>query len=351
MKNYVILNFFVPLLIGAKDNANLTSFNKERRNITGNFILSKRELRLNNINYQKNYSTEIKQACILNAYLAGLFEGDGHIVLNRVKDSVGKTENNKELFDESRTITDKNIIKSVVIAITFNIKDLPLCEHLKKIIGGGWIRIKRKENACVLIFQTDKGVIKFVELINGYLRSPKLCKFNIVIDYLNKKYLLDIGKYEVDTTNINSNSWFAGFADADAGLQITIYKSGGYRCELRIEQRMIDPFSGLSYKPLFSKIAEFLGGKLYISIHNKTKEYFLVRCGSNKNLPLILNYFSLYSMYSSKRLDYNNWKEAVLLKLSGKNRLSENKKIVYNLKHSMNNKRTVFDWSHLIYLK
>lgn len=86
------------------------------------------------------------------------------------------------------------------------------------IIGHGWIRIKSKENACVLTLHTDSGVLKFVELINGYLRSPKLYKFNLVVDYLNKKYKLNLRKNEVDESDINSNSWFAGFVDADGGF-------------------------------------------------------------------------------------------------------------------------------------
>jgi hypothetical protein len=58
----------------------------------------------------------------------------------------------------------------------------------------------------VLILYTDAGLIKFVEFINGYLRSPKLFKFNLLIDYLNKKHALNIKKYELDTSNINDNS-------------------------------------------------------------------------------------------------------------------------------------------------
>lgn len=98
-----------------------------------------------------------------NTYLAGLFEGDGHITIS-----------NKEM---------KN--KKVTIGITFNLKDLPLCNHIKLKLGYGWIRIKNKENACVLLLNTDKGLIKFVNTINGYLCNPNINKFNLFIDYLN----------------------------------------------------------------------------------------------------------------------------------------------------------------------
>jgi LAGLIDADG endonuclease len=85
----------------------------------------------------------------------------------------------------------------------------------------------------------------------------------------------------------------------------TLKKKLRIGCEPRIEQRMIDPSSGLSYKPLFLKIAELLGTKLEISRHND-KNYYLVRGNNRKSLNLILNYFYFYNLYSSKYLDYKN---------------------------------------------
>ena len=239
-----------------------------------------------------------------------------------------------------------------MIGITFNLKDLPLCKHLKFILGEGWIRIKDKENACVLIFHTDNGVIKFIKLINGYLRGPKLYKFNLTVDYLNNKYSLSIPKYNVDTSDIQNNSWFAGFVDADGGfiIRYTDNKKLRIACELRIEQRMIDTISGLSYDPLFSIIAKFLGSKLEITLHN-SKNYFLVRGSNRKSLKIILNYFNSFSLYSSKYLDYNNWSYTAQLLLNDKAYIEENRKIIYELKHSMNSKRTLFNGDHLENLK
>jgi len=88
-------------------------------------------------------------------------------------------------------------------------------------------------------------------------------------------------------------------------LDIVIKKKLGIGCELRIEQKRIDPFSGSSYESLFLKIAEVLGTKLEISIQND-KSYYLVRGNNRKSLNLILNYFNLFSLYYSKYLDYKN---------------------------------------------
>jgi hypothetical protein len=73
-------------------------------------------------------------------------------------------------------------------------------------INHGWIRMKIKENPCVLTFHTNQGVIDFVRFVNGYLRTPKLYKLNLVIDYLNYKYDLKYIKHKPDYSDIGTNS-------------------------------------------------------------------------------------------------------------------------------------------------
>jgi hypothetical protein len=67
----------------------------------------------------------------IGSYLAGLFEGDGHIILS-----------------ESITVDSKVKNTSPYIAITFVNKDLPLINKLLEKYGGR-LRFKNKENAIV----------------------------------------------------------------------------------------------------------------------------------------------------------------------------------------------------------
>lgn len=67
----------------------------------------------------------------IGSYLAGLFEGDGHIVLSK-----------------SITVDSKVKNTSPYIAITFVNKDLPLINKLLEKFGGR-LRFKNKENAIV----------------------------------------------------------------------------------------------------------------------------------------------------------------------------------------------------------
>jgi hypothetical protein len=67
----------------------------------------------------------------IGSYLAGLFEGDGHIVLS------------KSITEDSKVLNT-----SPYIAITFVNKDLPLINKLLEKFGGR-LRFKNKENAIV----------------------------------------------------------------------------------------------------------------------------------------------------------------------------------------------------------
>lgn len=199
----------------------------------------------------------------LPAYLAGLWEGDGHVSFKRDKD---------------------NRIVGATLGITFHMKDLPLCKHLQKLLGGN-IRLKTDENACALSFQNRESLLKIVKLLSGNLRSPKLVKFNILIDFLNNVLDLNLSPETADSTPLSLNSWLAGFIDADGSFSIdysTNAKKFRIGVRLRIEQRMIDPYSGLSYETLFLQIAEFCWGNcnLKISTHNGEKKYYILAATS-----------------------------------------------------------------------
>jgi LAGLIDADG DNA endonuclease family protein len=76
-----------------------------------------------------------------NSYLAGLFEGDGHIWLPNIN---WKKKHNPRF------------------CITFALKNEPLAKKILEIIEYGHIRYKPKENACVLIVSPVKGLKKII---------------------------------------------------------------------------------------------------------------------------------------------------------------------------------------------
>ena len=277
-----------------------------------------------------------KKEIHLASYLAGLFEGDGHISISKP----GSKSNNLSL------------------SITFHIKDLPLAVKLKEVIGFGWIRIKKEDNACVLTFHTIEGLTYIVSLINSYLRTPKLIKFNELIDTLNLRYGTIIKKYSYQTQDFSQDAWLAGFAEADGSFGITftkketdesgkITKKRKVGCRFRIEQRMICPHSGESYEPLLKKIATFLDVNLNVVNRTSGNQYFNITAKSRKSLSILKNYFNTYPLFSSKYLDYLDWQKVVDLILSQTHYEDKNLDLVEELKNGMNHNRSNLNWDHL----
>ena len=136
----------------------------------------------------------------IGPYLAGLFEGDGHVSLSKIINSKGK-------------------ISYPYLAITFVNKDLPLINKLLELCGGR-LRHKTKENAIVWIVNTHKELISLINLMNGYLRTPKINKFNELIVWLNERYHYNIPIHYVDSSSLNSNGWLSCFIEADGAFKV-----------------------------------------------------------------------------------------------------------------------------------
>ena len=190
--------------------------------------------------------------------------------------------------------------------------------------------------------------------MNSYLRTPKLKKFNYLIDILNHKKGLTINKYSYPTQDFSEDGWLAGFSDADGSFGI-IYtkkeldKSGKttkkrrVACRLRIQQRMIDPYTNESYGVLFNKIALFLGVNLLVVTRNTGKQYFSMEAKSRESLSIVKNYFNTYPLFSSKYPDFLAWEKVVNLIIRQTHYEDENSDLIEELKGGMNNNRSNFN--------
>ncbi|TIB37412.1 hypothetical protein E3P86_02167 [Wallemia ichthyophaga] len=220
----------------------------------------------------------------LASYIAGLFEGDGHIWI------------------PSTTHAPSGKFYSPRFMITFALKDLPLAQYLSK--GGVQIRIKDSENACVLTINSIPMLILVVKLLNGLLRTPKIEQFNALIYWLKANGYADLDTMPVDTSSLLKNGWLAGFIDADGGFKI------------RITQRILDAWGKVARK-----------GRVACS--------FVLEQ---------LKYLDTYPLLSSKYLDYQNWRQAHILMREGQHLTPEGLDQISKLKSEMNNYRTQYTY-------
>ena len=320
------LNYMLPVLIGAPDMADTKIFNIS--------LIQKGEPKLLRLfpNYSSSSNSHKPQLSpmikytkqSLGSYLAGLIEGDGYI-----------------------TITNKD---SVILGITFNLKDKPLAEKLLRILGGGFI-VKRKTNSVELRFSHKQTLCQIIELINGKFRTPKIDQLYKLVDWMNKKHSMNITKLPLNDSPILKDSWLSGFIDAGGCFYIR-NSLKQIICKFNLEQRMIYPKTNENYNTILNKICLAFGVKLNIRERiSKKNSYYIIKLENQNAVKLLINYLDAYPLLSRKHLDFLNWK-IVFNEIVNKNHMTvEGRKIVSLHKSQMNNSRTSFNWEHLNKIK
>jgi len=100
----------------------------------------------------------------IGSYLAGLLEGDGHIEI------------------QSSESTSKKINPRFVF--TFHTNNLSMYDELHQFVDSGFFKTG-SNNTIRFVVADKKGVLKLTNLMNGYLRTPKILTFHKLIDKLN----------------------------------------------------------------------------------------------------------------------------------------------------------------------
>ncbi len=349
-------NFLVPVMIGAVDMAKNIKLNKflsfhfillTFKNMILNYsipinarifssFIGKSILKIfpikNKSLVQKSSDQNINTPFMdngLSTYLTGLFEGDGYIWIPNPNTNSSKTHNPK-------------------FCITFHLKDLPLAKKLLASIGYGFIRIKHKENACVLTVSPLKGLIYVIQLLNGNMRTPKIHQLHSLIDWINIRHNSNINKLSLSTSPLNSDHWLAGFLDADGCFiirhsSLATCKRERISCSCVIQQRLIDPRSNEDYFTILKQIANLFSTNLLITNRN----YYKITATSLKSINLVIDYLEQFNLRSSKYLDSLDWIEAAKIIIAQHQYTLEGRNKIDLLKNRMNRNRTIMDWEHL----
>lgn len=277
-------------------------------------------------NYKKMNKESSLYSNKFNSYLAGLFEGKGHIWFPNFKKK--KQQNPK-------------------FCLNFSLKNKTLVEKLIGIIGYGVVLYRPNSNSCILVINSVKGLKKIIKHINGELRTPKINQLYDLIDWLNYNHNSNIPKLHLKVKDLYEDSWFAGYIDVNGSFSIqhtTSEKNEKISCKLKIEELRYDPITKLSYINILTNIAKFLNCNLKLRKQVSTGyEYFKITASSRKSLVKIISYFDKFPLYTSKYLDYKDWKEAVILILNNKHSIDEGINRIDFIKNNMNLRKLRFN--------
>ena len=329
----IIMIFFMvmPALIGG-----FGKINMNKNTIKRYFSVEK----------ESNTKTESDLRSKLGPYLAGLIEADGSIAVHN-KDSNAKKYRPK-------------------ILVVFNSADLPLAKKLACVTKAGTVYNKKNAGYLIWHIQKTEDVVKIVNIINGYMRTPKIEALHRAINWFNEFDNCSINCLGLDQSSIDSNAWLAGFTDGDGNFSITLTdrkKKGNITSKrvqtffrLEIRQTYLRDVSveqgGASYFAILSKIAKYLG----VNLLSRTREQkdkvfyvFMVISHSALSHVKVINYFDRFPLYSSKYLAYKDWSYLVEQTRLRAGKVLTQKEIleVERIKSQFNSKRKSFDFSHL----
>ena len=266
-----------------------------------------------------------------SSYLAGLIEGDGSILIPKLERS------------------NKGKLNYPSIQISFDLRDFPLAQVIQQKLKHGSLARKKGVNAYVLTINNFEGVILITNLINGYMRTPKIFSLFKLIDWINNRFEMEIRKKSLDNSLINSNSWLAGFIDADGQFSVRttlVSKYPKIECKFELSQRQIDHNKEDNFSFL-NIIADFLNTTVKSIRVTKPKPEYRVRTVNLKGNLILINYLNKYPLFSSKYLNYRDWVKVLKYFETKEHTKSESIKEIVNIKLNMNDKRKEFNWDHL----
>lgn len=288
---------------------------------------------MNNVNLNTN----------IKSYLAGLLEGDGSFISPKnVRDS-------KKRFLYAK------------IKVAFNIIDKPLFEKLQKKFGGIF---EIHKHFGVWIINKNNELIFVCKTINGFLRTPKINDFYRLIDYLNEKNKdMSLQKLALDKSPLNSNAWLSGFFDADGNFNIIITnrkqskknkKRIQIQCRLEIKRnynnKKVDESLPLDYHHFYficEKISELWEAGVYTRTRNNQFHCIIVTSYNiNSNLKVI-EYFEQFPLFSSKYLNYKDWKTIYDLQIKKLHLTPNGLEICERIKRDFNTNRKLYLCAHL----
>ena len=262
------------------------------------------------------------------SYLAGLIEGDGCILVPKtIRNAKGK-------------------LNYPSIQIVFDARDLALALVIQKELGFGQINKIKGKNCYRLDVTHYNGVLTIVNIINGYMRTPKHKTLGLLIMHLNSCLQLSLVHKALDISPLDKNSWLSGFIDADGCFYVNYtIKSSSLSVKFFLNQSSKNSY-GFDKKDLMDKLAKLLNVKVALRTKKNYVEYNVTTNSVLAN-EILISYLSKFPLFSSKFLNFSDWKIIVTKVKNKEHRSLEGLNHIIEIKKGMNNSRKFFNWTHL----
>lgn len=270
----------------------------------------------------------------MSYYLAGLIEGNGSIIV------------------PNKNISNKGIKNYPSIQFVFPLKDLPLALIIQKELGQGMLQRKKGLNSYILNINNSEGLILLANLLNGYMRTPKINELYLLIDWLNNNLsYLNIKKASLNKDPLINNPWLSGFIDGVGNFivrttSISKYPKMECKFELYFNQTNHKGVSNLSF---LETIAELLQTRVKAIRNNNIQPLFRVRTINLRGNLLLENYLNEenYPLFSNKYLEYKDWQKVLDIFKKMEHKKKEGIEKIINIQKGMNDRRNIFTWNHL----
>ena len=149
-----------------------------------------------------------------------------------------------------------------------------MADKLSNILQSGKVIDKPKAGHVLWEILAKEEVLKIINLINGYMRTPKIEALHRAITWINEKDNTSIPLLGIDLSPLDSNSWLSGFTDADGNFSITIYDRKKYGKLIRTN---VQTFFRIEVKQNYSRDVNIdQGGSSYFNILTTITAFFNV---------------------------------------------------------------------------
>jgi len=185
----------------------------------------------------------------------------------------------------------------IIFSIHLHIADLSLLYEIQGELNMGVVYSHSKSNSAYFMVKAKKDILNIIEIFNGklYLKKKQKQFKNWVFAY-NKKYNCNILIKDFNFQPTLSDSWIAGFIDAEGSFLVTVSRN-------KIIQRIV--ISQNEAEEEFSYLSGLLGGYPEKGKLNKNDRIIV----NYLKLSIVINYLNKNKLRTIKAKSFDKWVE------------------------------------------